>query len=260
MDKFELRNICNNVMTDIQGELEKKNLIRLSIDINLPDLYQGSPDKMLYLLRNIIRYLSNILVNGLINIEFTLIGNHNGDLSIQISVCGQGLFRKSEEDRKQLEMSFQTTDIKVSERANNESLCFEWIQSFTVLEAMAHKSLPFEGKKILIAEDNEINAMVFSSFLEGWGCAVTIVVNGIKAIYQIQHGSFDVVLMDIYMPIMNGIEATRKIKDFSEVPIIALTASTQEIDISSAMAAGASDYLLKPVSSAHLFQVLSKYL
>ena len=109
-------------------------------------------------------------------------------------------------------------------------------------------------------EDNEINALIFSSFLEEWGCETTVIQNGAEAISQMHEARYDIILMDIHMPILNGNLATKKIREFSEVPIIALTDSVEEKDMQDAIEAGANDFLVKPVSSRQLFHVLEKYL
>jgi len=120
--------------------------------------------------------------------------------------------------------------------------------------------MDLRGKKILMAEDNETNALVFSSFLEDWNCLVTIVTNGEDAVAKVREDVFDLVLMDIYMPKMNGTQAIEAIRLFNpSIPIIVLTASTLEQDIRASIAVGANNFLLKPISSSQLKSMVEKY-
>ena len=87
-----------------------------------------------------------------------------------------------------------------------------------------------EGKRILVAEDNKINFFVANKFLTGWGVKVTHVENGKLAIEILEKEEFDLILMDLHMPVMDGIEATRVIRKsdnprISTIPVVALTAA-----------------------------------
>ncbi|RKO95802.1 CheY-like protein, partial [Caulochytrium protostelioides] len=112
---------------------------------------------------------------------------------------------------------------------------------------------------VLIAEDNMINQKILSHFLKKKGITNTVASNGKQAVDKYRAGRFHLVLMDIVMPIMDGIEATReirrieaerrKVQKFSpEVVIVALTATSVPQDRYAALEAGCNDYLIKPVS------------
>lgn len=116
-------------------------------------------------------------------------------------------------------------------------------------------------KSILIAEDNEVNFMVFEAFLTDWGCGVMRANNGKEAVEMTQQNKFDAILMDLYMPQMNGATAISSIRKNGHVmPILVLTASSVETDLKAALSNGATDFLLKPVSGASLKEKLIKYL
>ena len=101
--------------------------------------------------------------------------------------------------------------------------------------------------EILLVEDNMINQKVAMRLLEKAGCVVTVAVNGVEAIEKIQQANFDVVLMDCQMPVMDGLTATSKIREFNEnTPIIALTANAQDSDREACMKAGMNDFVSKP--------------
>ena len=119
----------------------------------------------------------------------------------------------------------------------------------------------FADKKVLLVEDNEINAMVFVSFMEDWGISITQARNGQEALTLGKQIKFNLVLMDIHMPVMNGIEATRALRALhSDVPIVALTASSLPEDMRDAYRAGVCGYLHKPVTSTQLFEALSQHM
>jgi CheY-like chemotaxis protein len=116
------------------------------------------------------------------------------------------------------------------------------------------------GKKILIAEDNDANILLMTSLMEIWGIECGVAVDGDEAVSMARAIAYDAVLMDIHMPKQNGINAVRKIREFSKVPVIAITASMSTVDLRGAMGAGVNDYIIKPVKSAHLFELLKKYI
>jgi two-component system, sensor histidine kinase len=123
---------------------------------------------------------------------------------------------------------------------------------------MEKQELP--GKKILIADDTEVNVVLLTSLLKTWGCESAVAVDGDQAVSMATATPYDVILMDIHMPKLNGVQAIRKIRGFSKVPIIAITGSMSTADLRAAMSAGVNDYILKPVKRDHLLELLKKYL
>lgn len=116
--------------------------------------------------------------------------------------------------------------------------------------------------KILLAEDNPINQMVAAEILTLAGMTVHMANNGLEAVEKIKTEAFDVVLMDLQMPEMDGLEATARIrKDHAnkDLPIIAMTAHAMRGDREKCMAAGMDDYISKPIDRLKLYQVLKKY-
>lgn len=120
------------------------------------------------------------------------------------------------------------------------------------------------GLKILLAEDNEMNMEIAMDILKKAGLVITPVVNGQEALNAFETsepGTFDAILMDIQMPVMDGYTAARKIRECSHpeaktIPIIAMTANAFSEDVTAALAAGMNDHVSKPISYDRLFQVL----
>lgn len=115
-------------------------------------------------------------------------------------------------------------------------------------------------KKILVAEDNDSNFILMSYILKKY-YEFERAKNGQEAVEKADSGNFDLILMDIKMPIMDGMEATRQIREkYPDLPIVALTANAFDSDRTMAMEAGCNDFLSKPVSSQLCIETIKKYL
>jgi PAS domain S-box-containing protein len=115
-----------------------------------------------------------------------------------------------------------------------------------------------EGKKILVAEDNKINFFVANKFLSGWGVKVTHAENGKIALDLLEKEDFDLIVMDLHMPVMDGIEATRVIRKsdnprISNIPVVALTAAIMSENHDKIDDLSINDYVLKPFKPRDLF-------
>ena len=114
-------------------------------------------------------------------------------------------------------------------------------------------------KKILIAEDNDSNFILMTYILKKY-YQLERAKNGQEAVEMAEKNTYDIVLMDIKMPIMDGLEATKAIKEkFPNLPIIALTANAFDSDRQLALEAGCNDFLSKPVSSDLCLQTIKKF-
>jgi two-component system, sensor histidine kinase and response regulator len=116
---------------------------------------------------------------------------------------------------------------------------------------------------ILIAEDNYVNQLFLSSLLRKRGHSITAVNNGCEAVTALASQEFDLVLMDIQMPEMDGLEATAHIRTQerttgAHIPIIAVTAHTLDNDRERCLAAGMDGYVAKPIQAAELWQVITE--
>jgi signal transduction histidine kinase/CheY-like chemotaxis protein len=121
-----------------------------------------------------------------------------------------------------------------------------------------------EALRILLAEDNVVNQRVASRLLEKRGHHVVIAVNGREAVKALEQGSYDLVLMDVQMPEMDGIEATAKIREMEKhngrhQPVVALTARAMKGDLELCLSAGMDDYLTKPIRPQELDDILARY-
>jgi PAS domain S-box-containing protein len=118
------------------------------------------------------------------------------------------------------------------------------------------------GARILLAEDNEVNQLVASRILSKAGFEVKIAGNGLEAVEMVKREAFDLVLMDIQMPEMDGLTAARTIRSdpaFADLPIVAMTAHAMSGDREMSLSAGMNDHVNKPINLQELYQALLKW-
>ncbi len=126
---------------------------------------------------------------------------------------------------------------------------------------------PLQGLRILLAEDQQINQVVLLEMLQRMGAEATLACNGQEAVQQVQAANergaalFDAVLMDVQMPVMDGLEATRQLRTqgYGALPIIAITAGVNVKDREKCMAAGMNDFLAKPINMQQLGALILQY-
>ena len=126
----------------------------------------------------------------------------------------------------------------------------------------------FNGKRVLIVEDNEINLEIARTLIEESGVQVEEANNGEEAVRKVsesEEGYYDLIFMDIQMPVMDGYQATKVIRalnrdDVLTLPIVAMTANAFQEDVCDALQAGMNVHLAKPVDVAELGQILQRFL
>lgn len=118
------------------------------------------------------------------------------------------------------------------------------------------------GYRVLLVEDNLINQKITSMILKKEGCLIDLAKNGAEGFEKYKESSYDLVLMDIQMPVMDGLEATRRIREFEKsnnnqhTLIIAVSSNALTTDRENAMASGTDGFLAKPFKREELFQLL----
>ncbi|MEW6098924.1 MAG: PAS domain-containing protein [Pseudomonadota bacterium] len=129
--------------------------------------------------------------------------------------------------------------------------------------AVARDSAPLAGVRVLLAEDNPLNQELACEILERAGVEVTTVGTGAQAVREVQRQHFDLVLMDVQMPEMDGLEATEAIRAlggrFAELPIVAMTAHAMAGDRELSLRAGMNEHLTKPIDSGLLVRTLARW-
>ncbi|MFT4600297.1 MAG: PAS domain S-box-containing protein [Arenicella sp.] len=130
----------------------------------------------------------------------------------------------------------------------------------TELQNTKFDTFPWQDIHILLAEDNKVNQFVAAGFIEEWGARLTICENGLEAFQLVEKQDFDLILMDIQMPIMNGLDATFEIRMNlnSQIPIIALTANAVKGDREKFLKAGMNDHISKPFDEVVLQRAIAE--
>jgi len=171
--------------------------------------------------------------------------------------------------------------LKQAEASGIESVLVKPVTSSTLFDTtlavlnpidyspdMATRLVPLEvartrGARVLLVEDNEINQEVALGQLEDAEVEVDVAVNGEIAVRMVRDKKYDLVLMDMQMPVMDGIEATRIIRSdatFDVLPIIAMTANAMTADRDRCLEAGMNDHIPKPIEPEELFRVLAHWI
>lgn len=142
-------------------------------------------------------------------------------------------------------------DIEFKKSINNSSLPLTKISNLELNN--------ISSKKVLLVEDNKINRLIAGKSLEILGCTFEEAINGIEAIEILKNQSFDLILMDIQMPDMDGVEATKIIRQEMKIttPIVALTANVFKQDLDSYIAVGMNDFIIKPFDEENFFEKVS---
>jgi len=122
---------------------------------------------------------------------------------------------------------------------------------------------PLQGARILLVEDNQINQEVACELLRDAGFSVEVAENGLIAVEKVKIHPYDIVLMDMQMPIMDGVSATLEIRKdprFKDLPIVAMTANAMQADRERCLAAGMNDHVAKPIEPEDLWKALLKWI
>ncbi|HET9820673.1 MAG TPA: response regulator [Burkholderiaceae bacterium] len=121
-----------------------------------------------------------------------------------------------------------------------------------------------QGLRVLVAEDNDVNQLLIRTMLERMGHRADMVRDGVDAVRRVQAVTYDLVLMDVHMPVMNGLDATRAIRAIGgqagSVPVVAMTAAVLNDDRAACVEAGMNGFVGKPVERAQLQQAIDEVL
>ena len=262
--EFNLQQTGNALLQLLEKKLGSKNIFRLSLDVQLPAYLLGDEQSLYQAIVKICTYFNAKLINGMVDIEILKAEQYNGSMKINVDVRGTDSSTLTPGDARHNQNEIENLirdlpdEVKFSSTPIHDLFSFK--MTFQRSSDIADELRPFANKKILLVEDNDLNALVFISFIEEWGCQVAKAVNGLEAVAKARSAEFDLILMDIHMPEMSGNEAIWKIRQFDKnIPIIALTGSSLKNDITSSFEAGANDFLLKPVTGHQLKKMLIKY-
>lgn len=267
MTTYNLSDVVRTLQQDLSALWGSQNLIKINVDRKLPEIIVGDSDSLISKVKLLAGIMAENLVNGVLQLEFHLLENHSEEVIAEIKIVGIGtdeFILSSRFDQIQNmhdKILFQLGDQNIQTTKVGNRATIQFTQNLLTKPNSTNKDLlGFKGKRILIVEDNEANTIVFTCFLEDWGVQYTTVYNGLSAVNFALSREYDAILMDIHMPIMNGIDAIREIRKANKkIPIIVLSGRNQQEDVDAAMSAGANSFIKKPVLREELFSALSKH-
>ena len=293
---FRMEDVINRAVEMVADRANEKGLAIYSfIDSDIYDSMQGDPYRVKQVLVNLLSNAVKFTEKGSVTISCTAYPQEEDAQIVHIAVTDTGI-GMTEEFLLNLFSMFTQEDETIARRFGGTGLGMSIIKQLVELmhgtvEVQSRKSggtkvtvtLPFKrgkaivtesneslatrtgilkGKKILLVEDNELNRLLALSVLQNYSATVDQAENGLYAIKMLKESTYDIVLMDMRMPVMDGIEATMIIrKEISAfVPVIALTANAVRRDKEKCLQAGMNDFLSKPFEEKELIETILKWI
>ncbi|OQP39857.1 hypothetical protein A4H97_16690 [Niastella yeongjuensis] len=296
---FSIHGLCNSIETMFYHKAREKNLsFSLHIQDNIPDTLTGDAVRLTQILVNLISNAIKFTQKGGIAINITSLTQNQEVVRLRFSVKDSGIgipanklepiferFQQGETDTTRkyggtgLGLSIvrslvqlQAGNITVeSEQGKGTEFIFDIAYSLvpigeTLPAALSDKTAitagAFPHAHILVVEDNSMNQLLIKFTFESWKVNYQLADNGAKAIEWLQDASFNLVLLDIQMPLMDGYATAQAIrKDLkSDLPIIAMTAHALAGEREKCLSYGMNDYISKPIHEKELYSLLKKYL
>ena len=296
--EFSVRDLVKYLAGMASGETGKKSLyLRTHIDPEVPDVLLGDSTRLQQALFNIVMNAVKFTETGGVEIRvFRGKSVRDGEVSLVFEIQDSGI-GISEEHKADLFKPLFVGDAAYTRKHSGMGMglavsnglaslmgggitCESNLGTGSIFRLFVSLSLPEEkmtveqkeqkaldtetlrGMRVLVAEDNKINQMVVEELLSSVGIEVTMAENGIEALERLREGSFDVVLLDIQMPEMDGLTAAAQIRSdprYGALPILAMTANVGDDHLEESLKAGMNDHLAKPVDAEQLYRALCKW-
>jgi PAS domain S-box-containing protein len=286
---FKMERSISAMLHLFQTKIQEKNLkLEKEFDHKIPEVLLGDPVRLHQIILNLVSNAVKFTTKGKITVSVKLLEEDEKAASIEFAVTDTGIgipeskiekifenFQQASSGTSRLYggtglglaivkqlVEAQSGKIQVSSK-ENEGSTFSFVLKFQKTNADTEfESEPIEpdmditGIKVLVVEDIALNQLLMRTLLEDFGFECDIADNGKIATEKIQTQKYDVILMDLQMPEMNGFEATGFIRNElkSDIPIIALTADVTTVDLAKCKAVGMNDYIAKPVDEKLLYR------
>jgi len=294
---FNLRELTQGLYQSFSYKAREKNIVfDVEYDDRMPFYVKGDNFRLSQVLNNLISNAIKFTHEGFVKLKVEMVENKAAHFITRFTVVDSGIGIPEEKQEKIFEQFTQadsdTTRLyggtglglsisgRLVELMGSSILVTSTLGkgssfSFTLdllqgshsdpnagLAKVVNKSNDaFKNKLILLAEDNVFNANIARRFITGWGAQLEVVVDGRQALDFVSRRKYDLILMDVQMPVLDGFACTRKIrKHFKDVPILAITASPKNEIINEIMACGMNDFVSKPFKPNELKSKLLEYL
>ncbi len=301
MVDFNLQDVLDNLSQVIGIKAEQAGLdFVIGYPPEVPVDLQGDPMRLGQILLNLVNNAIKFTHDGSVTVRVSETGREEGRVMLYFEVVDTGI-GMNEKQRSKLFNAFSQGDSSTSRKYGGTglglSICKKLVGMmggeigveseagegsrfyFTAGFGLAASPVPrrrervamagretagdLRGARLLLVEDNKINQQVAQELLQQLGIQVSVAADGQAAVEAVAKGSFDGVLMDIQMPVLDGYEATREIRKderFRELPIIAMTANAMVSDQKAAIDAGMNAHIPKPIDPEELYGTLKQWI
>jgi len=291
---FKMGTSISAMLHLFETKIQEKNLELIKIyDPNIPEVLIGDPVRLHQIILNLVSNAVKFTTDGNITVSIKLLNEDEQQVTIEFAVTDTGIGITQEKIETVFEVFQQASSgtsrlyggtglglaivkqlvepqggsINVKSKVGVGST-FSFVLNFQKTNEKAELDLglveldpEIKNIKVLVVEDIALNQLLMKTLLDDFGFEQDIASNGKIAIEMMQNNTYDIILMDLQMPVMNGFEATEYIRNTmnSKVPIIALTADVTTVDLAKCKAVGMNDYISKPVDDRLLYSKIIGY-
>ena len=272
-----------------ETKIQEKNLeLIVKYDQNIPEVLVGDAIRLHQIILNLVGNAIKFTSEGKITVSVRKLTEDTENITIEFSIADTGIgieakkidkiFENFQQAHSQTSRIFGGTGLGLAivkqlvekqggsirvESEVDKGATFSFVLAFkkakgaTVLDNQITELVddPIQDIKVLVVEDVELNQLLMKTLLDDFGFECDIAANGKIAIEKLEKNSYDIILMDLQMPVMNGFQATDYIRNSLklQIPIIALTADVTTVDIEKCQSVGMNDYIAKPVNEQVLY-------
>ncbi|WP_317047056.1 tetratricopeptide repeat-containing hybrid sensor histidine kinase/response regulator [Flavobacterium granuli] len=290
---FNLKKLLKDIKKSLKEvALKNENQFHLIIDDAIPDILIGDPTKLSQIVMNLINNALKFTKNGKVTITAKLLSTENNTAAIRFQIIDTGIGIPQDKLESVFE-SFSQGSIEINRKYGGTGLGLTIVNKLINLLGGQIKLESIEGKgasfsfdldfkvnelqlpeekktktydesvfkniKVLAVEDNQINQMITKKMLENKGMLCEIIGSGEEAIEIVKNNKFDLILMDVHLPGINGTVATKKIREFdTTTPIIAITAISLNENREMLLSFGMNDVITKPFAPADFYDTIAQ--
>ncbi|WP_310559230.1 PAS domain S-box protein [Flavobacterium sp.] len=285
---FKLSSSISAMLHVFETKIQEKNLELISeYDTNIPEVLIGDPVRLHQIILNLVSNAIKFTSKGKITVSVRLFDEDEASTTVEFAISDTGIgideikmetifdnFQQATSGTSRLyggtglglaivkqlvEPQGGTVCVKSKiDEGSTFSFTLKFLKTTIGMPSEADAvdiEMDFKSIKVLVVEDMPLNILLMKTLLDDFGFERDIAENGQIAIEKLQEKQYDIVLMDLQMPVMNGFEATEYIRNTmkSKIPIIALTADVTTVDLAKCKSVGMNDYIAKPVDERELY-------